>query len=72
MQLRKFKINVHCGEYSGGYNSVQGGIGTWYTSSSQQFDVVIEAQYPQQAEKIAQAQFGGPARCKIYFRGEVR
>jgi hypothetical protein len=72
MQLKKFKFHVQCGEYSGGWSSATGGKGTWSSSSSQSFDVIIESQYSTHAEKIALAQYGGPARCKVSYRGEVK
>jgi hypothetical protein len=63
MQLRSFKIHVQVGEYQ---------KGIWRSDTSGSFDVIIQCQYSQQAEKIAQAQFGGKERCKVSFRGEVK
>ncbi len=72
MNLKSYRVYVEIGEYYGGYDSTMGGQGAWTSNTSQQFETVVQAQYPDMAVRIAQAQFGGPANCRVTFRGEVK
>ncbi len=72
MNLKSYKVYVEIGEYDGGYDSTMGGQGAWTSNTSQQFETVVQAQHPDMAVRVAQAQFGGPAHCRVTFRGEVR
>jgi len=66
MELRQYKIRVEIGEYAGG-----GTDGAWMSSTDRQFYTVVTAQYPSDATRIAEAQYGGQERCRITFLGEA-
>jgi len=66
MQLKNYKIRVELGEYAGG-----GTNGAWMSSTDRQFYTTVSAQYPSMAVSIAEAQYGGPTRCRVNFIGEA-
>jgi len=57
--MESFKVYVEVGEYL--YPDRNG----WTSSTSQHFETIIQAPHHSAAEKIAQAQFGGPDRCIV-------
>lgn len=66
MQLKSYKIRIECGEYAGG-----GTDGAWMSSTDKQFYTTVSAAYPQMAINMAEAQYGGPTRCRVTFLGEA-
>ena len=66
MELKSYKVRVECGEYCGG-----GTNGAWMSSTDKQFYTIINAQYPSMAVTIAEAQYGGPTRCRVNFISEA-
>lgn len=66
LQLKTYKVRVECGEYSMG-----GTDGAWMSSTDRQFYTTVNAQYPSMAVTIAEAQYGGPERCRVTFLGEA-
>lgn len=66
MELKQYRVYVECGYYYGG-----GTDGAWCSSTDQMFETIVSAAWPQKAVEIAQAQFGGPTKCHVTFRGEA-
>ena len=58
MEQHKFRVEV--GEYIGG---------TWYTSTSQQFDTVIFCNNPNDGLRMLEAQWGGPDKARVSYMG---
>lgn len=71
MNLKSYRVYVEIGEYYGGYDPMMGGQGAWTSNTSQQFETIVQATDPSTATRMAQAQFGGPARCHVVYRGEA-
>ena len=64
--MRSFKFYVEIGHYAGG-----GTNGAFMSSTSQQFEVVVQAKFSQDAERMVKAQYGYPERCRVSYRGEL-
>jgi hypothetical protein len=60
MELKPYRVWVELGEYQGS---------SWCSSTDKQFETIVNAWYPQKAVEIAEAQYGGPNRCRVNYRG---
>ena len=60
MERHKFYIEI--GER---YN----GTGAWTTNTQNQFETVVECRNANEGERMVQAQYGGPDRCRVIWRG---
>ncbi len=63
MERHKFWVEV--GEY------FNGNSGSWTTNSSNQFETIVECRNPNEGERMVQAQYGGPQRCRVNWRGRA-
>ena len=66
MDLKPYRVYVECGYFYGG-----GTNGGWCSSTDQMFETIINARSPNMAVEIARAQFGGPEKCYVTYRGEA-
>jgi hypothetical protein len=62
MELKSYRVWIELGEYTSKN-------GSWTSNTSNQFETIINAWYPQKALEIAQAQYGGSTRCRVSYRG---
>jgi hypothetical protein len=63
-QMQSYRVYVEVGSYTS-----EGTSGAFLTESLRQFETVVNAQSSGDAVRIAEAQYGGPERCRITFRG---
>ena len=61
---RQHEFWVELGEYAGGGQS-----GAWCSGTDRQFVTTVQAPSPSVAENMIMAQYGGPDRCRVSFRG---
>jgi hypothetical protein len=66
VQRKSYEVYVEVGSYAGGGTS-----GAFLTSTDMCFKALIQAVGPQQAQRIAQAQYGGPDKCRVGAACEV-
>jgi hypothetical protein len=62
--MERHKFYVEVGEY---YN----GTGAWTTNSQNQWETVIECRNPNEGERMLVAQYGGPNRVRVNWRGRA-
>ena len=62
--MEQFKFRIEVGEYVGG-------SGAWVSSTDKIFETVNSGRNIDEAQRMLEAQFGGPERVRITYLGRV-